>query len=63
MKADILSRKDQVDTMDNNKNELWIRQVTMKAEVIIIRKSQIVEETTLLDRIQRNQIKEQEVQK
>lgn len=35
----------------------------MKAEVIIIRKSQIIEETTLLDRIQRNQIKEQEFQK
>ena len=31
-----------------------------KAEVIIIRKSQVVEETILLEKIQRNEIKEQE---
>jgi len=45
MKADILSRKDQVDTMENNKDikvfkdELWTRQVTIKAEVIVIRRN------------------------
>jgi len=45
MKADVLSRKDQVDTMDNNKDikllkdELWIRQMKIEAKVVIIRKS------------------------
>jgi len=44
MKADVLSRKDQVDTMDNNKDikllkdELWIRQMKIEAKVVIIRK-------------------------
>ena len=62
MKADILSRKDQVDTTNNNKNikflkdKLWMKQVKMEAEVIM--KSQIVEETILLDKIQRSQMKE-----
>jgi len=38
-----------------------MRKVKIKTEVIIIKKSQVVEETTLLDKIQRNQMKEQEV--
>ena len=33
------------------------------AEVTLIRKNQVVEETTLLEKIQRNNIKEQEVVK
>ena len=64
MKADILSRKDQVDTMNNNKDvklfkdELQTRQAMIKTEVIVIRKIQVVKETVLLEKIQRNEIKE-----
>ena len=67
MKADVLSRKNQVDTMDDNrdikllKNELWMRQMKIEAKVMIIRKSQVVEETTLLDEIRSNQTREQKV--
>ena len=45
MRVDILSRKDQVDTTDDNKNtkmlkdELWTRQVSTEAEVIVLRGS------------------------
>jgi len=59
-KVNVLSRKDQVDTIDDNRNvkllkdELWIRQIKTKVEVVIIRKSQVIEEITLLDEIQRN---------
>ena len=40
-KADVLSRKDQVDTIEDNKdvqllkNEMWTRQIATEAEVII----------------------------
>ena len=67
MKADVLSRKNQVDTMDDNrdikllKNELWMRQMKIEAKVMIIKKSQVVEETTLLDEIRSNQTREQKV--
>ena len=60
MKADDLSGKNQVNTMDNNKdvkllkNELQTRQDNMEAEMIIIRGKQVVEETTLLEKIRRN---------
>ena len=56
----VLSRKDQVDTMEDNKNikmlkdKLWTRQVSMEAEVVVIRENQVVEETTLLEEIRRN---------
>ena len=59
-KANILSRKDQVDTKEDNKNvkmfkdKLWIRRVTTEAEVIVIQENQVVEETTLLEEIRRN---------
>jgi len=58
-RADILSRKDQVDTKDDNKdikifkNELWTRRVNMEAEIVIFRGNQLVEETTLLEEIQK----------
>ena len=45
MKVDILSRKNQVNTTDNNRNvkllenNLWIRQMKTEAKVTIIRKS------------------------
>ena len=57
---DILSRKDQVDTIEDNKNikmfkdKLWTRQVSMEAEVVVIRENQVVKETTLLEEIRRN---------
>jgi len=57
-KANILSsRKDQVDTKDNNKNiqmlkeELWSRRQTT-ANIIVLQKNQVVKETTLLEKIQ-----------
>jgi len=55
--------------MDDNKNikmlkdKLWIRRVSTEAEVIVLRGNQVVEETILLDKIRRNQTREQEVQK
>ena len=55
-----MSRKDQVDTKEDNKNvkmfkdKLWIRRVTTEAEVIVIQENQVVEETTLLEEIRRN---------
>ena len=64
---DILPRKDQVDIMENNKDikmlkdKLWIRQVSIEAEVVIIRENQMVEETTLLEEIRKNWTREQEV--
>ena len=70
-KANILSRKDQVDTKKNNKdvkmvkNKLWTRRVaiTIKAEVVAIWENQVVEKTTLLEEIRRNQIRKQKLQK
>ena len=59
-KADILLRKDQVNMIEDNKNikilkdKLWLRQVNMKTEVVVIRGSQAVEETILLEEIRRN---------
>jgi len=55
-KADILSRKDQVDTRDDNKDiqmlkeELWTSR-TM-AEVTMLQRNKMVEETNLLEEIQ-----------
>ena len=59
-KADVLLRKDQVNIIEDNKNikilkgKLWLRQVNMKTEVVVIRGSQVVEETILLEEIRRN---------
>ena len=55
--------------MDNNKDvqllkdKIWIEQVATEAEVIVIKRNQVGEETTLLDKIWKNQTKKQEVQK
>jgi len=52
-KADILSRKNQVDTQKDNKDiqmlkeELWTRRTT--AEIIMLQENKIVEETNLLE--------------
>ena len=45
MKVDVLSRKNQIDIIDDSKNvkllkgELWTRQVSMEAKVILIREN------------------------
>ena len=55
-KADILSRKDQVNTQDDNKDvqllkeELWSRR-TM-AEITMLKRNSIIEKTDLLKKIQ-----------
>ena len=60
MRADILSRKDQMNTKGDKKNikmlkeKLWIRRINTETEVIVFRGNQLVEETTLLGKIQRN---------
>jgi len=66
MKTDVLLRKDHIDTTEDNKNiqilkeEMWTRkQITVEIEMI--RGNQVVEETTILEEIQRNKMKEQEV--
>jgi len=66
-RVDILFRKDQVDITEDNKdikmlkNELWTRRISIEVRVVMIRKNQVVEETTLLEEIKRNQTREQEV--
>jgi len=45
------------------KDKLWTRRVSIETEVMVLRGNQVVEETTLLDEIRRNQTTEQEVQK
>ena len=66
MKADILSRKDHIDTTNNNKDvqmlkdEMWTRKQIL-AEVKMIWRNQVVEETTILEEIRKNKTKEQEV--
>ena len=45
------------------KDELWTRRIHIEVKVIMLRKNQVREETTLLDKIRRNQTREQEVQK
>jgi len=56
MKADILSRKDQVSMQDNNKDiqmlkeELWNRRTI--AEITMLRRNSIIEKTDLIKEIQ-----------
>jgi len=56
MKADILSRKDQVNMQDNNKDiqmlkeELWNRRTI--AEITMLRRNSIIEKTDLIKEIQ-----------
>jgi len=65
-KADILSRKDQVDMKNNNKyvqvlkEELWTRKTT--AEVIMLKRNQTTDNLDLLEEIQRNNMKDYEVE-
>ena len=65
MKVDILSRKDQVNAQDNNKyiqmlkEKLWTRRMT--AEITMLQRN-IVENSSLLEEIQRNNTREHEVE-
>ena len=58
-----------MDMTENNKNikilkdELQTRRISIEAKIVIIRKNQAVEKTTLLEEIRKNQIREQKVQK
>ena len=62
IKADILSRKDQVDTQENNKDvkmlkeELMTRRIT--AEIAMLKKYKSLEDSNLLEEIQRNNTRE-----
>ena len=40
------------------KDELWKRRLVIKAEIVIFRGNQIVKETTLLEKIQKNNMLE-----
>ena len=65
-KVDILSRKNQVDTKNNNKDvqvlkeELWTRRTT--AEVTMLKRNKTTDNLDLLEEIQKNNTKKQEVQ-
>ena len=56
-RVNILFRKDQVDIKEDNKDikmlkeKLWTRRMNIKAEVIVLRENQVVEETILLNKI------------
>jgi len=65
-KVDILSRKDQVDAREDNKDvqmlkeELWTRRTI--AEIIMLRRNKMIEDSDLLEEIQKNNTKEHEVE-
>ena len=64
-KADILSRKDQINTKEDNKDvqllkdEMWSRRTVGKIQVFDNRK--VVEETDIIKRIKKNRTREKEV--
>jgi len=64
-KVDILSRKDQVNTKEDNKDvqmlkeELWTRKMT--AEVTILKRTTKMEDSDILKEIRNNNIREKEV--
>ena len=63
---DILSRKDQVDIWEDNKDvkilkeELWTRRTTVK--ITMLKRYKLLEDSNLLKEIQRNNTREQEVE-
>ena len=65
IKADILLRKDQVNMKEDNKNvqllkeELWTRKTT--AEVTMLKKTMTMDKLEILEKIKRNNTREQEV--
>ena len=64
-----MSRKDQVDTKENNKDikilkdELWKKRLVTEVEIAMFRENQMMKETILLEKIWKNNIREQEVQR
>jgi len=64
-KADILSRKDQVNTEEDNKDvqlfkkELWSRRMT--ADIMMIGRKMIMDECDIIKKIRRNNTREKEV--
>ena len=64
-KADILSRKDQVNTKKNNKDvwllkeELWTRKTTV--EVTMLKGTMTTDKLEILEKIKKNNTREQEV--
>ena len=62
---DILSRKDQVDTKEDNKDvqllkdEMWSRKIVSKIRIFDNRK--VVEETDIIKRIKKNRTREKEM--
>jgi len=65
MKADILSRKDQVNMKEDNKDiqllkeQLWIRRTT--AEIMMLGRKMIADKLNIIKEIRRNNTREQEV--
>jgi len=65
MKADILSRKDQVNTKEDNKDvqllkdKLWQQKMTV--EITMIQRRMMIEESNILKEIKRNMMREKEV--
>jgi len=65
-KADILLRKNQVDTQENNKDvkmlkeELWTRR--MAAKITMLKRYKLLEDSNLLEKIQRNNTREHELE-
>jgi len=66
MKTNILSRKDQVDIQEDNKDvkmlkeKLWTRRTT--AKIMMLKRYKLLENSNLLKEIQRNNTREQEVE-
>ena len=66
MKANILLRKDQVDTWEDNKDiqmleeKLWTRRTT--AEITMLKRYKLLEDSNLLEEIERNNTRKHEVE-
>ena len=65
MKTDILSRKEQVNTKENNKDvqllkdEMWTRKTTGK--IMMLERKVMTEENSIVKKIQRNNTREKEI--
>jgi len=66
MKVDILSRKNQMDIQEDNKDvqilkkELWTKRIT--AEIMMLKRYKLLEDSNLLEEIQRNNTREHKVE-
>ena len=64
-KADILSRKDQIDTKEDNKDvqllkdKMWTRKTTVK--IMMLRRETITEESDIIKKIRKNNTREKEI--